>query len=514
MMSMFAKIEVKPNTYYDSVTLMTLSARLKKEPGVLNAVLSMGTDMNKAQLRTVSLSNEETDSAGANDLILAIAAVDEESANRAHAITFSLLTPPKSEHAEAHREYPSLALAKKEQAGANFAIISVMGAYAAREARIALEAGLHVMLFSDNVSLAEEGELKALAHKKNLLLMGPDCGTAILGGYGLCFANAVRRGNIGIVAASGTGLQEVSVQIDRLGEGISEAIGTGGRDLSADIGGIMTLDGIRRLEEDPETKVIVLISKPPVAAVAEKIIARLQHCKTPVVVSILGGQKARDGLLYAASLEEAARLAVKALRRDVAMRGEKARPLPDEDIIRAKAALTEGQCYLRALFCGGTLASEALGILARQTDRYVSNVAKDPAHQPGDTARSEKHCILDLGDDAFTVGRPHPMIEPTLRIERLLQEAEDPETAVILLDFVLGYGAHPDPVGVTEEALTAIRSKAPEIAIVAYVLGTESDPQGLMRSRQQLQKLGVIVAESNREAADIAVSIAMSKGGL
>src|SRR5690606_14776291 len=124
------------------------------------------------------------------------------------------------------------------------------GVYAAFEAFRALENNLNVMMFSDNVTVEDEIKLKDLAVKKDLLMMGPDCGTAIINGVGLCFANKIKRGPIGLVAASGTGLQEVTVLIDQFGGGISQAIGVGGRDLSKDVMGRMTLHAINALNAD------------------------------------------------------------------------------------------------------------------------------------------------------------------------------------------------------------------------------------------------------------------------
>jgi FdrA protein len=184
----------------------------------------------------------------------------------------------------------SLEMAVEQQAALNLALISVLGDYAAAEAIKALRPGLSVMLFSDNVSLAHEREIKTLAREKNLLVMGPDCGTAIINGMPLGFANVVRRGAIGVVAASGTGLQEVTCCIDQLGAGISQALGTGGHDLHESIGGISMLYGLDALSADPDTRVIVLISKPPAPAVAEKILARARAAGKPVVVNFLGAR--------------------------------------------------------------------------------------------------------------------------------------------------------------------------------------------------------------------------------
>lgn len=509
-------ITVRKNAYYDSVTLMTLSNQLKKMEGIVDAVVAMGTDMNKEQLFSVGLSNEETATAAAGDLMIAVKGEDRKRCEDACRQVDELLKSRTGKRGKAEEVYPTIRAAKRENEDLNFAVISVAGNYAAREAAMALEQGMHVMLFSDNVTVEQEVRLKNLAHEKGLLVMGPDCGTAIINGTGLCFANAVSRGGIGLAAASGTGLQEVTVLIDRLGGGISQAIGTGGRDLSAEVGGMMMLDSLKFLEADSDTQVIVLISKPPVKAVAEKILAQVSACNKPVVVCLIdGGEELllNSGAVYAANLEHAADQAVRLLKQEKPERFEHTRfPLPSVKISERIAALTDSQKYIRGLFCGGTLAAEALSCLSREAGEYYSNVSKKAEHRMADPMKSRAHTIVDLGDDIFTVGRPHPMIEPELRVERLLTEALDPETAVLLLDFELGYGSHGDPVGVTMDALRRIRAARPELAIVAYVLGTGKDWQDIKRQREMLEGIGAIAADSNCQAAEISLAIALRKG--
>ncbi len=378
--------------------------------------------------------------------------------------------------------------------GANLAIISTPGTYATAEALKALKRGLHVFLFSDNVAIAEEVELKRLAAKKNLLVMGPDCGTAILDGVPLGFANAVRRGRIGLAGASGTGLQQVSCLIDRLGEGVSQVIGVGGRDLDERVGGLMMRAAIERLAADPGTSVIVLVSKPPAASVAREVLAVAQASRKPVVVNFLGGDPSAieaAGTMPAATLEDAARLAVSLAR------GETAAPPADEQLVveaRARAgSLADGQRRIRGLFSGGTLCQEAKLILA--------------------TAGSGAgHTAVDLGADEFTVGRPHPMIDFRLRNDHIAAAAADGATAVILLDVVLGYGAHPDPAGALIPVLDRARERGAVsrrvVAFVASVCGTPADPQNLARQEERLRAAGVILARSNAEAARLAARLA------
>lgn len=504
------------DTYYDSVTLMTLSNKLKKLAGIQTAVISMGTPMNKELLENIGLLRGDLVDAGPNDLLIAIAADEEAQCQDAYEQMDQLLHARKtSGNREKAAVYHTISEAKKAQNELNLAVISVKGEFAAREARLALKHDMHVMLFSDNVTVEQELALKQLAHEKGLLVMGPDCGTAILGGIGLCFANQVRRGGVGIVAASGTGLQEVCVLVDRLGEGISQAIGTGGRDLSAQIGGIMMLDGLELLDNDPETKVIVLVSKPPVQEVVRKIVDRVIKCSKPVVVCFIAGTSemvSGTRAFYAASLEDAAIQAVAALRGEtLPQTAGTVFPVDDAALDAAAAGLKPEQKYIRGLYCGGTLAAETVAECSKVLTEVYSNVSKKPEQHLEDPMASRGNCIIDLGDDVFTVGRPHPMIEPELRCSRIIQEASDPETAVILLDFEIGYGSNADPVGVTIEAIRTAQNncaaQSRSVVFVGYIQGTAQDYQNLDSQRHLLEQAGVLVAQSNLHAVTMALRI-------
>lgn len=509
------------DSYYDSVTLMTLSNKLKKLDGIKNAVVSMGTPMNKELLENIGLLKGELAGAGPNDLLIAICAEYEEQCKQAYAKIDELLHTKKNESGkEKNAVFHTISEAKNHAPELNLAIVSVKGEFAAREAREALKKDMHVMLFSDNVTLQQELELKQMAHEKGLLIMGPDCGTAILGGAGLCFSNEVRRGSIGMAAASGTGLQEVCVLADQMGGGISQAIGTGGRDLSEEIGGIMMLDALRLLDQDEDTKVIVLISKPPVRAVAQKITKQIALCQKPVVVCFIAGDQEmlRDvkNAVFAASLEDAAALAA-ALEKGRNPVSSPATRFPLDNMLLKKlaAGLNKEQKYIQGLYCGGTLTSEALSECAKKLPDVFSNVAKKPEQKLKNPMVSRGHCLIDLGDDLFTVGRPHPMIEPGLRCERILQEVRDPETAVLLLDFEIGYGSNEDPVGVTMDALKKARAYCKEhdrnVVIIGYVQGTDKDFQGKDKQQKMLESVGVLVARSNLHAVTMALQIITGK---
>ncbi len=490
------------NTYRDSVELMQIAAGIEAMDGIKRAGLVMATPANRAVLAEAGLMTDTVSQARPNDLVVAVAAVDEAVANAALDRAAARLAGPGAEGSDEATRTDARTLADgiTELGTANLVLISTPGSYATAEALKALKRGLNVFLFSDNVSVEDEIELKRLASQKGLLLMGPDCGTAILDGVPLGFANVVRRGTIGLVAASGTGLQQVSCLIHRAGAGVSQAIGVGGRDLDERVGGAMMLDGMARLVRDPGTDVVVLISKPPAAVVADRVLAAVGTHGKPVVVNFLGGDPAAieaAGAIPAATFEMAAAIAS-------AVASGEPPPMRDDDVNATAAAeaatviggLGPGQVRIRGLYSGGSLAGEAKLILK-------ATLGPD---------RAATHEILDLGDDEYTVGRPHPMIDPRLRNEYLLAAALDPSTAVILLDVVLGYGANPDPAGALataiDEARAAGAAQGRRFAVVASVCGTDEDPQGLKAQESTLAAAGVILAPSNAQAARIAADIA------
>jgi FdrA protein len=475
---------IKPHAYHDSVTLMSVSQRIAALPGVEQAVVVMATEHNKTLLADLGLLSTEASAARPDDLIVALQARDAAALQAAIEAAETTLRRGSAQNNDS-RATPAprtLRAARQQLPDADLALISVPGAFATREALQALRAGLHVMLFSDNVALADEIALKRLARDSGLLCMGPDCGTAILGGVGLGFANVVRRGTIGIVSASGTGAQEVSVLIDRYGGGISQLIGTGGRDLRPEVGGLMMRSGIELLARDEQTETIVLISKPPHPEVAATVLADLRSSGKRGIACLLGYQdEPPEGIALATNLRDAAALAL-----------GQATPAQDatrlSEIARSQSRrIPAGATRLRGLFSGGTLCDEATLTLAQMDLRD----------------RAE---LIDYGDDQYTVGRPHPMIDWTLRLHKLRETAADPATAVLLLDVVLGHGAHPDPAGLLAPALSEIAQPA-----VVYVCGTDADPQKRSRQIAQLQAAGALIGESNYAAATLAGLILKTK---
>jgi FdrA protein len=495
-----------PNLYRDSVSLMQLSAALGKLPGVEEASAVMATPANLEFLRQAGLVDGSI-AARPNDLLVAVRGKSNAALEAALASALAALDKEPARVATggvAEAPLRSLQMALAQTPAANLALISVPGDYAAAEAMKALRLGLNVMLFSDNVALADEIVLKRYAKEHDLLVMGPDCGTAIIDGVPLGFANAVRRGAVGVVGASGTGTQQVTSLVHRRGGGISHAIGTGGHDLHKDIGGITMLRGLERLSRDADTKAIVLISKPPSPTVAREVLAAARRAGKPVVVNFIGApiDDAGDNLHVARTLDEAAAAAVALSKgRKPARPGNAAVKIP---VLKFKAQ----QRYIRGLFSGGTFCYEASALLGD----VWSNAPVDPKRTLEDAWKSREHTLVDLGDDVFTRGRPHPMIDHRLRNDRLLEEAADPQVAVILLDVVLGYGSHADPAAemtpAIRKAQAAARKKGRALAFVASVCGTDEDPQGLERQETALRDAGVLLAESNASAARLAGAIA------
>lgn len=495
---------VRKNTYYDSVTLMGISKKLNDLPDILSVSVSMGTDMNKQILIDGGFDASSIGDAGPNDLMIACSFEDSV---REEDVLADLEAALKKQVTQKDRdsERPRTLTRAAEDVDANIAVISVPGIYAAAEARKALEKGLHVLMFSDNVSLDDEIALKDLAHSKGLLMMGPDCGTCAFQGVAFCFANAVQRGSIGIVSASGTGAQEAAVLLDSWGMGVSQIIGTGGRDLSIEVGGRMFLDAFDALEADEGTSHILLISKPPHETVARKVRDRAARSTKPVVACFLGdvAEDLSETMLFKSDIVSA----VDAL----ALLVDSSFSAPEESAIEIDC-MPDGS-YVRGLFCGGTLMEEAkMTFMSSLPDVDVyANSAKGGSIPLDDSSESRGHAFLDLGDDAFTQGKPHPMIDPQTRNARIAQEAADTETAVILLDFVLGYGAHEDPVGAALPAIHKANVSCLEsgrtMVFIAYVLGTDADPQDKQHQEEMLAQEGVLVCQTNVQAANLAASI-------
>jgi succinyl-CoA synthetase alpha subunit len=506
------RFRVFPNLYKDSVALMQLGAALRDRPGIAEASCVMATPANLAQLAHANLSIDTE--ARPSDLLVVVRG-ETQACDEALDAAETLLSQPRADANAGSTTFSlpltSIAAAVERSPEADLALISVPGDYAAAEALKALALGLHVMLFSDNVDIERERAIKQFADGRGLLVMGPDCGTAIVNGVPLGFANVVRRGDIGLVAASGTGLQEVTCRIHNRGAGVSQALGTGGRDLREEVGGLAMLAGLRALAEDAGTRVIVLISKPPAPAIAARILDLAASSGKPTVVHFLGAapDAIRGAQLHAArSLAEAADIAVSLAA------SQAPAATAERDAIAFDARQLDGlapsQRLVRGLFSGGTFCYEAqLAFVARGL-RCRSNA---PVHGalPLDASAGD-HVFVDMGDNEYTRGRPHPMIDPTLRNAAIRDAAAEPALAVLLFDVVLGYGAHPSPAESVADALRSAQRTAAthgrKLIAIGHVCGTDQDPQDRGKEIAALVAVGAIVADSNIEAARIAAEIA------
>ena len=501
---MVTGIKVITNRYYDSVFLMGVNDRLSKVAGVTQCAVLMGSDANKSVLRDLGFDTAEISSATANDLVVAINAEN-------HGVIKEILANLEKWLTEVNQSKVSLDIHTLDQAlsarpDANLVVISVPGEYAAHETKKSLEAGRHVFLFSDNVTIEDEIALKKFAHTQGLLVMGPDCGTSLIGGVGIGFANAVRRGSIGAIAAAGTGLQEFTTMVHNAGYGISHAIGTGGRDLTDRVGGLTTQSALEALEADPETKVIAILSKPPGQHTLNILLERIHSCKKPVVTCFLGisSPLPGEGTVFkrARVIDEAVRLSIEEIGGTVTETGVVVE-LTRKDSLQGK--------LLRGVFAGGTFCYQSQQILRDAGFKVYSNAPLDKTLQLPSPKTSQGHAIVDMGDEYFMVGRPHPMINGSQRAARIVQEAHDPAVGVLLLDFILGYNSSMDPVGELvdsiREAQRIAEARGETLTVVASICGTEDDIQDLNMQQKLLEDCGVLVFSSNAKATQYCVEL-------
>jgi FdrA protein len=511
---------VRKNEYHDSIQLMRVSQSLRALEGVNQAMVAMATDTNKEILRDLGMMNDAGLEAGVNDMLVGLDGASD-AAIAAAVEEMDGLFKRKEAAGQGTRTHRSFDSALKAMPDANLCVITIPGEHAAAEARKALEAGLHVHIYSDNVPIAQEKELKELARSKGLLCMGPECGVANINGVALGTASAVRKGPIGIAGASGSGVQQIAVLVEREGLGVSQAIGLGGKDLKDEIGGMTMLMAIDALEEDPETLVVVLVSRPPGARTMPAVLARVQKCKKPVVAYFIGGDPTvvkAAGAIPATDLEDAALKAVALARNEkpvsrVFTQGDaEIRALVE----RERAGMAPGQKYLRGLFCGGTFCEEALMLLRESIGDAWSNAPLIPQKKLPNAREPKEHSIIDLGDEEFTKGRPHPVIDPEPIRQAILREGARPEVAVILMDFILSPAIHPDPVGAVADAIAKVKADREKsggrLCFVASVCGGEGDPQSLSAQEESLRKLGVVAMPSNAQAARLAGLIAKEAG--
>lgn len=512
---------IKRNSYRDSVFLMRIRHGIQID-GIDDVALVVGTVANKRSLANAGLANpDELRSATANDIIIAVRGISEGIERSALDYCSKMLDQKTADKRPSSTVVRTFESALKMLPDASLAMISIPGSFVKKVGMKALQNGLNLFIFSSNVPINDEVELKRYARENGLLVMGPDCGTAVIDGLCLGFANKVRRGPIGIVGASGTGIQEVITQIHHSGLGISHAIGTGSNDIRDCVGAITMIDGMRRLDQDEETRAIVLVSKPPEPSVENEIISFARTCHKPIIANFLGLEPSKmqaAGIIPARTLEDAAGEAIKALGFKPQRKGSDSGL--ESEIKSAASKLVRGQKFIRGVFSGGTFAIESAMLIAESLGRVYSNTSLLASLRLTDPKRSVEHTCVDMGDEEFTLGKPHPMIDPLMRSERILAEAGDAETAVLLLDCVLGLGVHRSPGSLLSSQITNARSAARDqgryLPVILSVCGTDEDPQNRSHQVEELGKAGAVVARSNAQATELAillVSRANSKHG-
>jgi len=478
-------VELRGGAYADSVTLLQVSRDVQRLDGVVAAQVAMATPLNVDVLAQMGF--DVPASATPNDMVVAIRVEDDAHLPAALAgVDTALHEAGRRDDGPSEIAPPrttAAALRRRQRPEGTLVLVSVPGPHAAVEAMDALDAGRDVMIFSDNVPLEQEVLLKKVARERGLLVMGPDCGTAVVGGLGLGFANTVSPGPVGMVAASGTGCQQLLCLLDHAGVGVSSALGVGGRDLSGDVRGLSTRTALTRLDQDPTVELIVVVSKPPADDVAAQIRAHAATLATPVEFALLG--PGRPDLTVAAE---------SVIRR----LGHEVPAWP----VRGRVDPAPGGGLLRGLFVGGTLCDEAMLIAGAALGPIRSNIPLQPDLALGPDLTADTHLMIDFGDDALTAGRAHPMIDPTLRLDHLGRVAADERTGVILMDVVLGHGAEPDPATALAAALETVTQP-----VVVTMVGTELDPQGLERQVHRLEVAGAEVHVSNANATRRALQL-------
>jgi FdrA protein len=514
------KTHIITHKYRDSVQLMRAASSANKLEGVEIASVLMGTPKNKPLLKEMNILTPEAENAGSNDIIITIRASTDPYADRAIDYIIELLSQEPTTRHDETLFFRSIRGALSSMPDANLTVISTPGEYAAREARLALEQNLNIFLFSDNVSIEDEISLKQDAHNRGLIICGPDCGTGMIKTIGLGFSNVVLPGPIGIVAASGTGTQEIMALCQNRGVGIKHAIGTGSRDVMDIIGGISMIDGFQALNNDPSIELIIIVSKPPGEKTLRKVLNKVSNSSKPVIINFLG-QKAgyhdyAGKSITVNTLEEAAYSAANYIH----SKELKLVPVTFDNenrveriLVDVGKTLTPEQKYIRGLYAGGTFTFEAAMIISKiipPDEPLWTNVKLNGTKFIEDpTKRLSAHTLIDMGGEEFTLGKPHPMLDQFERTEQFLKEINDPDVAVIILDFILGYGSHSDPVADMKEAFTEWKNKSKVIPIVAHLCGTELDPQDYKRLWVELDTLGVYTMPTNAQAAKLAALIAI-----
>jgi len=506
---------------------MKISDKVRRiSSGIIEASVIMATSTNKGILIRLGFPPSVIQEAKESDIIIAVRAQNQDSLDLAIQKANEMLESPEKISAgnEENSRLTDLDSALNMMPDANLVLLSIPGEHVKDISLKLIERGIHQQIFSDHVPIEDELEIKLQAVKNGVLILGPGSGTSIINGKGIGFSNVVKEGPVGVVAAAGTGLQEVITLLDHCGIGVKQGLGVGGSDPKEKIGGLMMLEGIKLLEKDPDIDVIGIVSKPPSASIQEKIINYIsQDAKKKYVVAFIGGRQFQDDrtkgrIIQVGSLASAVLAFAKHVGNEQFMNAKAKTRISQNDLFKMLEKewikLRDSQKYIRALYTGGTFTYEAQVILSGILPGPIySNAPILDIREMASSLTSEANSIVDLGEEEFTQGRPHPMIDPTIRKLRILEEAKDPEVGVLLMDFVLGYGSHPDPVGAAlreiKEAKDIAARDGRYLSVISHVCGATGDPQGYDSSIGKLQLAGSVVLPTNASAAVGAALVAL-----
>ena len=464
--------------------MMQFSQQLKDEQGVIDAAIVMGTELNKNTLKNMNLLTEDGAAATENDTLISISCQDQNSLNDAIQKAEQLLV---SSTVNIKNEFANLSSAFDAFSNANIASLSIPGQFVKEMATELIKKQLHLFVFSDHVPLEDEIYLKNLSLENNVLFMGPEAGTSILNGTVFGFGNRVRKGSVGIIGASGTGIQESSTMIDLFGEGISHGIGVGGRDLRNDIGGMMTMKAMEVFENDPNTKAVLLVSKPVDNDVRNEIINKINNfSKKNYVLCLVGDNENREDsarIKFSKSIQTSVLKILKSLDDNGYKKIMDVIRSQINDSIKQSESLSkdlnEEQKFIRGFFAGGTLCYESKIILEQMIGKVYSNLSSDDEYSIKGSVTSKENTLIDFGEEEFTSARPHPIIDPLLRKNRILEDANDPNVGVIIIDIICGINAAKNTIAshaeTIKKAIQTAKEQGRKLSIFAYICGTEKD---------------------------------------
>ena len=479
------KYHVIEGRYIDSVLLMQISREIEKMQGVSKASCMVATAENISFLEMAGF--HPPSGVSGNSVIIAVEAESSKKCEDAINNAINLIDTGMVQHKTSYTLDDLPDLISTDDFPVVF--ISTPGEYAYDVADKSLDSGANIHIFSSNVPIEQELRLKTKGASKGLFVMGPDCGTSIIHGKGLGFSNALEAtGDIGIIGSSGTGIQELSVLMDRNGLGVSYAIGVGSNDLKESINGIMSKQALNFLKE--RCSAIAVVCKKPDPSVERALLESMGNIPS-VFISLGSDKQYSSGNTYVTgNIDDA----VSHLMSKIG----KGRKIQQEAFPKMKEPGKDRK-LLRGFFVGGSLCYQAQAILHGKGIHVFSNAPADEQYRVEKDFDNLNVCI-DTGAEEYVAGKPHPMIDPVSRNSFLVRESSRNDVRVILFDIILGYGSAEDPVAGLDKM-----KNGP--VLVASICGTEKDSQGYQSIRKRLEDKGVVVFRSAARAAEYAASI-------